>query len=53
MGFRPQRSPSLKTMDPRLFQPELMRLADHLAEPPRRALPSHLDLTSGGVEAAQ
>jgi propionate CoA-transferase len=52
MGFRPHVSPSLKTMDPRLFRPELMRLADHLAKQPRRALPSHLDLRSG-AEAAQ
>jgi propionate CoA-transferase len=42
MGFRPHLSPSLKTMDPRLFQPEPMQLADHLAAQPRRALPAHL-----------
>jgi propionate CoA-transferase len=52
MGFRPHLSPSLKTMDPRLFQPESTRLADHLSKQPRRALPSHLDLRTG-IEAAR
>jgi propionate CoA-transferase len=52
MGFRPHLTPSLKTMDPRLFQPELMRLADHLSKQPRRPLPAHFNLRRG-VEAAQ
>ena len=53
MGFRPHVSPSLKTMDARLFRPEPMRLADHLASQPRRPLPAHLDLAARGIEAAQ
>jgi propionate CoA-transferase len=53
MGFQPRLSPNLKTMDQRLFRPEPMGLADHLARQPCRALPSHLDLTAGTVEAAQ
>jgi propionate CoA-transferase len=53
MGFRPHISPGLKTMDPCLFQPESIGLADHLAKRPRRALPAHLDLRARGAEAAQ
>jgi len=42
MGFRPSVSPQLKTMDARLFRPEPLGLAVHLASQPRRPLPAHL-----------
>jgi propionate CoA-transferase len=53
MGFRPRVSPALKVMDQRLFRPEPVGLADHLAQQPRRALPAHLEFPVRGVEAAQ
>jgi propionate CoA-transferase len=39
MGFEPTIAPDLKTMDPRLFRPERMRLADdlHRRERPSRS----------------
>ena len=46
MGFRPQVSPELRTMDARLFRPEPVGFADHLAGRPRRALPAHLRTAS-------
>jgi len=42
MGFRPRIAPELKTMDPRLFRPKPLSLADHLAKQPRRSSPAHL-----------
>jgi propionate CoA-transferase len=42
MGFRPQISAQLKEMDRRLFRPEPLGLAEHLARQPRRPPPAHL-----------
>jgi propionate CoA-transferase len=53
MGFRPGVSHDLKTMDARLFRPEPLGLADHLALQPRRPLPAHLEQATRGIEAAQ
>lgn len=53
MGFKPQISPALKTMDHRLFRPELLQLDRYLATQPRRAGPAHLDKRSDIVAAAQ
>ena len=44
MDFKPKVSPSLKTMDARIFDPRLMGLASHLAGAPRR----HSRLTRRG-----
>jgi propionate CoA-transferase len=46
IGFRPSVSPQLKTMDARLFRPEPLDLADHLANQPRRAPPAHSQAAS-------
>ena len=42
MGFRPIVSPHLKRMDERLFRPEPVGLAAHLAARPGRRPPAHL-----------
>jgi propionate CoA-transferase len=42
MGFRPQISAQLATMDRRLFLPQQLGLAEHLARQPRRDPPVHL-----------
>lgn len=53
MGFRPQVSPALKTMDARLFKPEPLHLAHHLAGQPRRPGPAHLTTPAELMTAAQ
>lgn len=42
MGFRPTLASDFKQMDPRLFYPEPMNLADDLAQNPRRNIPERL-----------
>ncbi len=42
MGFKPAISPDLKEMDARLFYPDPICLANHLAARPRRAAPAAL-----------
>jgi propionate CoA-transferase len=44
MGFKPKIAQNLKTMDARLFKPELMNLARELADKPRLQRSSRLDL---------
>ena len=44
MGFRPKIAQNVKTMDARLFRPELMNLARDLAAKPRLQRSSRLDL---------
>jgi propionate CoA-transferase len=46
MDFRPQIAADLKEMDARLFRPEPMGLAEHLAQQPCRPLPAHLRAVS-------
>jgi propionate CoA-transferase len=46
MDFRPQIAGDLKEMDARLFRPEPMGLAGHLASQPCRPLPAHLRAAS-------
>lgn len=53
MGFRPQVSPALKTMDARLFKPEPLHLDRHLAGQPRRPGPAHLNTPAELMTAAQ
>ena len=49
MGFQPKIAQTVKTMDARLFRPELMKLARDIANKPRMQRSSRLDLP----EAAQ
>jgi propionate CoA-transferase len=50
MAFRPSIAPDFKEMDPRLFRPEPMGLADDLARKPRRNIPERLRSFLGGLE---
>jgi propionate CoA-transferase len=47
MGFRPQVSPLLQEMDPRLFLERPMNVADEIRSRPGRALPKRLQETPG------
>ncbi|WP_315833692.1 acyl CoA:acetate/3-ketoacid CoA transferase [Bradyrhizobium prioriisuperbiae] len=53
MGFRPQISPALRTMDANLFRPEPLRLDRHLAGKSRRPGPAHLNTPADLMTAAQ
>jgi len=44
MGFRPKIAQNVKTMDARLFRPDLMKLARDLASRPRAQRSVRLDL---------
>lgn len=53
MGFRPHVSPSLKTMDERLFRSEPIGLAAHLGARPRKAGAKRLQEAPANARAAE
>ncbi|QCI64137.1 acyl CoA:acetate/3-ketoacid CoA transferase [Phreatobacter stygius] len=53
MRFRPIISPELKLMDPRLFRPEPLGLAEHLSRRPGRTPPAHLATAPAHQVAAE
>ncbi len=53
MGFRPEVSPRLQEMDPRLFVDRPMNVADEIRSRPARALPKRLQETPGAARTLE